>query len=297
YPLILSIENHCSIPQQRVMAQNFCDIFGDYLLTSPLDLMETSLPSPEDLVYKIIIKYKKLAAAPNDKGTDDVLSETCMDGILYLEDEYDKIWRPHFFVLSNNRLDWTAEQTDSEDKEDDEDQSEEEQSEDEESPNEELHFSEPWFHRGIDGVAATKLLQHYNKGNGSFLVRESSRAGGYSISFWRNGVAQHCRIKTKQVEGETTFSLGENDSFVNLYSLVDFYKLHPLRTPQFEITLTEAISQPNAHLDKEWFHVSLTRDVAENMLMRAPHDGSFLVRKKETTEKNQEAFAISFKYV
>ena len=41
-------------------------------------------------------------------------------------------WRPHFFVLSNNRLDWTAEQTDSEDKEDDEDQSEEEQSEDEE---------------------------------------------------------------------------------------------------------------------------------------------------------------------
>jgi hypothetical protein len=25
-------------------------------------------------------------------GTDDVLSETCMDGILYLEDEYDKVW-------------------------------------------------------------------------------------------------------------------------------------------------------------------------------------------------------------
>ena len=43
--------------------------------------------------------------------------------------------------------------------------------------------------------------------------------------------------------------------------------------------------------------MSLTRDVAENMLMRAPHDGSFLVRKKETTENNQEAFAISFKYV
>ena len=33
------------------------------------------------------------------------------------------------------------------------------------------------------------------------------------------------------------------------------------------------------------------------MLMRAPHDGSFLVRKKECTEKNQEAFALSFKYV
>ena len=59
----------------------------------------------------------------------------------------------------------------------------------------------------------------------------------------RNNVAQHCRIKTKQVDGETAFSLGENDSFVNLYSLVDFYRSHPLRTPQFEIALTEAIAQ------------------------------------------------------
>ena len=37
-----------------------------------------------------------------------------------------QVWRPHFFVLSNNRLDWTAEQTDSEDKEDDESCNEEE---------------------------------------------------------------------------------------------------------------------------------------------------------------------------
>lgn len=50
-------------------------------------------------------------------------------------------------------------------------------------------------------------------------------------------------------------------------------------------------------LNFRWFHMSLTRDQAENMLMRAPYDGSFLVRKKETTERNQEAFAISFKYV
>ena len=56
-------------------------------------------------------------------------------------------------------------------------------------------------------------------------------------------MAQHCRIKTKLVDGETTYSLGENDSFVNLYSLVDFYRSHPLRTPQFEITLTEAIAE------------------------------------------------------
>jgi phosphatidylinositol phospholipase C gamma-1 len=56
-------------------------------------------------------------------------------------------------------------------------------------------------------------------------------------------MAQHCRIKTKPVGDETSYSLGENDSFINLYSLVDYYQSHPLRTPQFEITLTDAIAQ------------------------------------------------------
>ena len=43
-----------------------------------------------------------------------------MDGILYLEDEIDKVWRPHFFVLNPTKLVWSAEQTDSEETEDEE---------------------------------------------------------------------------------------------------------------------------------------------------------------------------------
>ena len=59
YPVILSIENHCSIKQQKFMAECLQEILGDYLLKKPLDLNETCLPSPERLKRKIIIKHKK----------------------------------------------------------------------------------------------------------------------------------------------------------------------------------------------------------------------------------------------
>lgn len=48
YPVILSIENHCSVEQQRVMAQHLNHILGDKLLKSTLDgKAPIGLPSPE----------------------------------------------------------------------------------------------------------------------------------------------------------------------------------------------------------------------------------------------------------
>jgi len=59
YPVILSIENHCSHSQQNRMAEIFKQVFGDMLLT-PKDrgMTETVgfLGSPEMLQKKIIIK-------------------------------------------------------------------------------------------------------------------------------------------------------------------------------------------------------------------------------------------------
>ncbi|KPJ11820.1 1-phosphatidylinositol-4,5-bisphosphate phosphodiesterase epsilon-1 [Papilio machaon] len=64
YPLILSIENHCSLPQQQVMASTFEAVFGEQLVTSFLFEVdytdEPRLPSPEQLKYKVLIKNKKL---------------------------------------------------------------------------------------------------------------------------------------------------------------------------------------------------------------------------------------------
>ncbi|XP_069373460.1 1-phosphatidylinositol 4,5-bisphosphate phosphodiesterase delta-3-A [Paralichthys olivaceus] len=60
YPLILSLENHCSVEQQTVMAQQLRSILGDKLLTKPIGGLDPhSLPSPEDLKGKILVKGKK----------------------------------------------------------------------------------------------------------------------------------------------------------------------------------------------------------------------------------------------
>ncbi|XP_007517128.2 1-phosphatidylinositol 4,5-bisphosphate phosphodiesterase delta-1 isoform X1 [Erinaceus europaeus] len=60
YPVILSLENHCSLEQQRVMAKHLRNILGPLLLDQPLEGVTTSLPSPEQLKGKILLKGKKL---------------------------------------------------------------------------------------------------------------------------------------------------------------------------------------------------------------------------------------------
>nr|XP_047904546.1 1-phosphatidylinositol 4,5-bisphosphate phosphodiesterase zeta-1 isoform X6 [Anser cygnoides] len=61
YPVILSLENHCSPKQQEIMAEHLENILGDKLLTSTIgDSVVTQLPSPEALKFKILVKNKKV---------------------------------------------------------------------------------------------------------------------------------------------------------------------------------------------------------------------------------------------
>ncbi|XP_038625153.1 inactive phospholipase C-like protein 2 [Tachyglossus aculeatus] len=61
YPLILCLENHCSIKQQKVMVQHMKKILGDKLYTKSPNVEESYLPSPDVLKEKILIKAKKLS--------------------------------------------------------------------------------------------------------------------------------------------------------------------------------------------------------------------------------------------
>lgn len=292
YPLILSLENHCSIPQQKVMAQTFKEVFGDCLLTQPVDPNGKEMPSPTALRNKIILKHKKLPKDPTlvadttvgDTLVEDDLSQSIKNGYLLLEDEIDHCWNRHFFCLTKDKLFWTEEQTRSEEDDDDEGL---EGGGVGESSKDELHFGERWFHGKLpDGrKVSEKLLNQFNRGDGSFLVRESTTfVGDFSLSFWRRGKVQHCRIKSKQENGQTKYYLVDQVTFDSLYSLINFYQTHPLKSMNFELTLTDAIPQPNAHLDQCWYHNNLNRDKAEDMLKRVRKNGAYLVRRKESEQ-------------
>uniref|UniRef100_A0AAY5EGM8 Phosphoinositide phospholipase C n=1 Tax=Electrophorus electricus TaxID=8005 RepID=A0AAY5EGM8_ELEEL len=61
YPVILSLENHCSVEQQKVMAKHMTSILGTALLTRPLGKkMPTTFPGPEELKGRILVKGKRL---------------------------------------------------------------------------------------------------------------------------------------------------------------------------------------------------------------------------------------------
>ncbi|XP_054579608.1 1-phosphatidylinositol 4,5-bisphosphate phosphodiesterase gamma-1 [Eptesicus fuscus] len=301
YPVILSIEDHCSIAQQRNMAQYFKKVLGDTLLTKPVDIAADGLPSPNQLKRKILIKHKKLAEGSAYEEvpssvmySENDISNSIKNGILYLEDPVNHEWYPHYFVLTSSKI-YYSEETSSD-----------QGNEDEEEPKEasgstELHSNEKWFHgklgAGRDGRhIAERLLTEYcietGAPDGSFLVRESETfVGDYTLSFWRNGKVQHCRIHSRQDAGTPKFFLTDNLVFDSLYDLITHYQQVPLRCNEFEMRLSEPVPQTNAHESKEWYHASLTRAQAEHMLMRVPRDGAFLVRKRN--EPN--SYAISFR--
>uniref|UniRef100_A0A672P840 Phosphoinositide phospholipase C n=1 Tax=Sinocyclocheilus grahami TaxID=75366 RepID=A0A672P840_SINGR len=81
FPVILSIENHCSVPQQKKMAQYLTEVLGDKLDVSSIPADPSGLlPSPEALKGKILIKGKKLP--PNideDAEEGDVSDEDSAD--------------------------------------------------------------------------------------------------------------------------------------------------------------------------------------------------------------------------
>lgn len=58
YPIIISAEVHCSILQQNMIVQIMQEVFGDALVSAPVEGRPQIdvLPSPEDLKGKVLLK-------------------------------------------------------------------------------------------------------------------------------------------------------------------------------------------------------------------------------------------------
>uniref|UniRef100_A0A0K0EWS5 Phosphoinositide phospholipase C n=1 Tax=Strongyloides venezuelensis TaxID=75913 RepID=A0A0K0EWS5_STRVS len=59
YPVILTIENHVSLSQQRIMAKIFKQVLGDKLYIPPKNSASVALPSPDTLKYKFLLRGKR----------------------------------------------------------------------------------------------------------------------------------------------------------------------------------------------------------------------------------------------
>ncbi|CAL8357750.1 unnamed protein product [Lota lota] len=282
YPVILSIEQHCPVEQQKQMARIFTEVCGDKLLTEPVEHMAEQLPSPTQLMGKIILKHKKLNLEEGISSKD--FRKGQKQGDLDIWDPVDQRWNKHYCVISNNKL-YYAEEYESEEGDPQEFQ--------------ELHCSEPWFHGFMqEGTqAAEKLLYDFcaesGDQDGTFLVRKSNtNLTGFTLSFRRGGRVQHCRISSRLEEGRAYYYLTNSLLFPSLYDLIQHYRASPLRCQDFELRLTDAVPQPDPHLHQGWFYSNLSRGQAEDYLLRIPRDGAFLIRQREG---DADTFAITFR--
>lgn len=74
YPVVLSIENHCSLEQQKIMAKMMIDTFKD-TLALPMRNASRSLPSPKELMRKILIKGKRSKGGLSNEDEDEDIGE------------------------------------------------------------------------------------------------------------------------------------------------------------------------------------------------------------------------------
>lgn len=313
YPLILSMENHCTVPQQQIMADVFKKEFRDLLVTDTRTFEEAhaagKYPTPEQLIYKTIIKHKKLTAGQSEvtlvvkKDGDEDMSDSIKNGFLKLQ-EIDGTWTKHFFVLTEEKLSYADNQDFEDEQKAEAEEEEEEEIVIEDTKETELHYGEAWFHGALtDGspkpngrLIAERLLRDHMRDNpeqdpnGLFLVRESTTfSGEFSLSFWRAEEAkiEHCRIRCKMGK----YFLTDQVAFINLYELIEYYKRERLKSASFQILLGESVPQPPGHLGEKWFHTGISRLEAEDMLKRIRADGAFLVRPSQT----DSGLSISFR--
>ena len=139
-----------------------------------------------------------------------------------------------------------------------------------------------WYHGKISRDVVQQLLSS-NGEEGCWLVRDSAHfPGDYTLSFLRNNVAKHIRIKNDRRRDKSVLFIypktAEHPECDTLETLIGFYRTNDLHKG---IRLGPPVPVPRQHLEMNWFYESLTREQAQRALTHSSvPNGNFLVRSK-----------------
>eukprot|EP00123_Amoebidium_parasiticum_P018148 comp24118_c0_seq1/m.43686 comp24118_c0_seq1/g.43686 ORF comp24118_c0_seq1/g.43686 comp24118_c0_seq1/m.43686 type:complete len:1454 (-) comp24118_c0_seq1:942-5303(-) len=297
YPVILSLENHCTIPQQEEMASIMKHYFKDMLLDMMLEPNPYRLPSPEQLKRKIILKDKK---NPEKKDEHEARASVVSVGGQSLmsfagaldEDVTDSLngnlfmqtpdgFGSYYTVLKKDVL--VLLELDSESKEEEVEEKE---------PDHPEYWGELWYHPNETRNGAVAKLKKKNL-NGAFLVRPREDKTSWALSYWSGG-ANHVIITYR----DGAYFIVPTMTFASMSDLIEFHMKKPLLPKDGEeVVLTEPIIAPPDVEDEKgnpkyiWYNGKIQRWEAEQRLKRSVTDGSFLVRQSQ----DGKHFAISFR--
>ncbi|PVD20908.1 hypothetical protein C0Q70_19071 [Pomacea canaliculata] len=224
YPIILSLENHLSLGQQRLMARMMKDVFGDELLTEPVDQNESVMPSPEQLKRKIIIKDRKLrtdsCAAEGEDGSSG--RQAGKNASLLLKNPQTGTWEQHTFGLTDTTLFFTRDKTADDDDEEDEDEALEDidyeeyfDEYDSDEDEDDLKY-QPWYYGMIARREVKRLLKEPEVGS------QAPQDGAFL------GELKHVRVKTREEEGRTLYTFGNEVWYPTITELVRYFRTHRL---------------------------------------------------------------------
>jgi len=300
-PLTLSIENHCNIEQQDMMAHLFKTLFKEKLLKEPVDENEDKLPSPWSLRNKILIKNRKLKSSDKDdqiKDDNDEHETSSFQGLVNVisadnkkhpkfanlfsntgELHFSKITDPDSHMNDGSIIDDVLTSSPMS------------------SPNskkmEESSQSKSWYHGNISRVRTEELLLSERR-QGSWLVRDSNRfKPDYTLCILHNDKIVNIRIhKDYKDRSEAVFFLDDNNPdhpvCDSLEILIEHYQTYPIKA---NLQLLHAVCVPEQHLRMIWFYQNISRDDAARALRDdSVADASFLIRQKSDKE-----FVISFR--
>lgn len=108
YPIIISAEVHCSIPQQKKLVEIFAHTFGASLVVAPIDEAHKEgdeikvLPSPEQLKGRILLKAKnkyidaarpKIQKLPDELPSSDESVRAAAKELSGLRGKFDKLFK------------------------------------------------------------------------------------------------------------------------------------------------------------------------------------------------------------